>query len=401
MALISGDTTRRNVPGNAFRRAKARLIKKGKAALNAVSPASTKPGAGSVEAGTKEGSTSAMAVTGESKDDGDTFEELPLHRLRLVPALSRVSEEGPMSRTSKSSVGGFSCGSERDLESGSGGARVSSRPARIGETDETKDDTDDGVDVNRPWSVRRTSDQKKDAAASGSSSLTGSATGASGGVRLARSEARHESGKVTSIDTGKGADKTSATSRGRPDTGTIDVDSGDGRRGSSTERAPSRGVGATRSSIRLNDSVRQARLESSSSSTKKKKGTIEVDSDSSTGGAAPMHGSTRPFPRSETDLEMGRADHSSNDEQGTDSRGEQDGIKGDTSRRRRKIKTPGNPAGSTTVLPPVHVGRVRRRAAKVKSAARGTKTKAPSASPLEIVSAIGGLSWGGNGMLVS
>ncbi|CAN0504550.1 unnamed protein product, partial [Ectocarpus sp. 12 AP-2014] len=31
-ALISGDNTRRNIPGNAFRRAKARLMKKGAAA---------------------------------------------------------------------------------------------------------------------------------------------------------------------------------------------------------------------------------------------------------------------------------------------------------------------------------------------------------------------------------
>ena len=108
-ALISGDTTRRNVPGNAFRRAKARLLKKGKKA-------------GLVSRG----------LDG-SGQDGDKYDEdnlggTPFHRLELPRALSRVTEEDCMSRDSSfmHNISGFS---DRDLEAGGSGGRDSFRNA--------------------------------------------------------------------------------------------------------------------------------------------------------------------------------------------------------------------------------------------------------------------------------
>ncbi|CAM9722940.1 unnamed protein product, partial [Ectocarpus sp. 13 AM-2016] len=136
-ALISGDNTRRNIPGNAFRRAKARLMKKGAAA-------------GLVPRGERE----VDSDVGDAKIDDDDALPTNLPRLWSVSELSRVSEEDSShTRGSKStrSLGVFASAGSRDLETGGGGGGGGGdlgRENTIGEVERA------GVDV--PWSASHT-----------------------------------------------------------------------------------------------------------------------------------------------------------------------------------------------------------------------------------------------------
>ncbi|CBN77794.1 hypothetical protein Esi_0069_0064 [Ectocarpus siliculosus] len=111
-ALMSGDITRRNIPGNTFRRAIARLMSKGAAA-------------GLVSRGERE----VDSDTGDAEhvdDAGRAAAALPtnLPRLQSVGELSRVSEEdSTRTRWSKSPCrrGLFASGVSRDLETVGGG----------------------------------------------------------------------------------------------------------------------------------------------------------------------------------------------------------------------------------------------------------------------------------------
>ncbi|CAM9348040.1 unnamed protein product [Ectocarpus fasciculatus] len=110
-ALISGDITRRNIPGNAFRRAKARLMKKGAAA-------------GLVSRGEREVDSDTWDAKHDDDDGHDAALPSNLPRLWSVSELSRVSEEDSThTRGSKSirSLGVFASGGSRDLETGGGG----------------------------------------------------------------------------------------------------------------------------------------------------------------------------------------------------------------------------------------------------------------------------------------
>eukprot|EP00903_Cladosiphon_okamuranus_P012613 g11801.t1 len=109
-ALISGDLTRRNVPGNAFRRAKAKLMKKGAG----VGLVSTRVRVQPDGEGTDQDEESAGQALARKMPAG-------LNRLQLGRELSRVSEEDSnftrASRSSRSMRGG------RDLERGGSGGR--------------------------------------------------------------------------------------------------------------------------------------------------------------------------------------------------------------------------------------------------------------------------------------
>lgn len=105
-ALISGDMTRRNVPGNAFRRAKAKLMKKG------------------AEAGLV---STRVQPQGEGVDQESAEQALErdmpsgLDRLELGRELSRVSEED--SNFTRASRSNRSMGGGRDLERGGSSGR--------------------------------------------------------------------------------------------------------------------------------------------------------------------------------------------------------------------------------------------------------------------------------------
>lgn len=105
-ALISGDMTRRNIPGNAFRRAKARLMKKGTEA-------------GVVSTGVQRGRGALIRESAEQV----LMREMPagLDRLELGRELSRVSEED--SNFTRASRSNRSFGGGRDLDSGGSGGR--------------------------------------------------------------------------------------------------------------------------------------------------------------------------------------------------------------------------------------------------------------------------------------
>lgn len=105
-ALISGDMTRRNIPGNAFRRAKAKLMKKGEAA-------------GLVSTGVQPGREDVDRERGEQ----GLMREMPagLDRLELGRELSRVSEED--SNFTRASRSNRSTGGGRGLEKDGSGDR--------------------------------------------------------------------------------------------------------------------------------------------------------------------------------------------------------------------------------------------------------------------------------------
>ncbi|CAM9174754.1 unnamed protein product, partial [Laminaria digitata] len=301
-ALISGDTTRRNVPGNAFRRAKARLLKKGKKA-------------GLVSRG----------LDG-SGQDGDKFDEdnlggTPFHRLELPRALSRVAEEDCMSRDSSfmRNISGFS---GRDLETGASGGRDSFRNAlglrdslesgsgnmswssRRGGGGSRKKGSAQDIDIalgpprtsrggerraerggssprhgqgatgdaGRRWEGAR---EPSDVTARGSIDRVTSVRGDGEGHRdgggnggdgqrkasartIAQTEAMKHLGCDSSDGSGRALERArageSGTGPGRNGDGDVDAGLGEQNRG------PSRGGGATRSSIRLADTLNQANL---------------------------------------------------------------------------------------------------------------------------------------------
>ena len=303
-ALISGDTTRRNVPGNAFRRAKARLLKKGKKA-------------GLVSRG----------LDG-SGQDGDKYDEdnlggTPFHRLELPRALSRVTEEDCMSRDSSfmHNISGFS---DRDLEAGGSGGRDSFRNALA-----LRDSLESGSgNSGMSWSSRRGgggggggSGRKKGSAKGvelGSRTSSGGERGAErgdsspcrsrGGTGGAgrRSEGAKEPSGATARGTDRstsvrgngeghrdggssggdgqkkassravahtegmkhlGCDSSDGSSRPPEDTTAGENGTGPGSNGDDTgsslggpKRGPSRGGGGTRSSIRLADTLSEAKL---------------------------------------------------------------------------------------------------------------------------------------------
>lgn len=118
-ALISGDMTRRNIPGNTFRRAKARLMKKG-AEAGLVPTAGMHPG-GRRDSLDREGGGAEQQQAALARDMPEG-----LDRLELGRELSRVSEEdsnftrASRERSSRSTGGGGG----RDLDrGGSGGSR--------------------------------------------------------------------------------------------------------------------------------------------------------------------------------------------------------------------------------------------------------------------------------------
>lgn len=90
-ALISGDITRRNIPGNAFRRAKARLMKKG-AEAGLISRSSAVQWEGRVVGSGQDSKQQDEAERALSLDE-DMPADGALPRLRLMSELSRVSEE--------------------------------------------------------------------------------------------------------------------------------------------------------------------------------------------------------------------------------------------------------------------------------------------------------------------
>lgn len=127
--ILSGDKTRRNVPGIAFRRAKARLIKKGgKAGLankGAGYRGDTDGGTGDQASGraTSSGAEASSELKQEDKDKvGDELiRGAQLYRHKIARALSRVSEEDSMSLGS-SFVNSSRTFGGRDLESGGDGS---------------------------------------------------------------------------------------------------------------------------------------------------------------------------------------------------------------------------------------------------------------------------------------
>ncbi|CAB1109757.1 unnamed protein product [Ectocarpus sp. CCAP 1310/34] len=136
-ALISGDNTRRNVPGNAFRHAKARLMKKGAAA-------------GLVPLGERE----VDSDTGDAKDDDDDALPANLPRLWSVSELSCVSEEDSShTRGSQStlSLGLFVSAGSRDLETGGGGGG-----GDLGRENTISEEERAGVGGDVPWSASDT-----------------------------------------------------------------------------------------------------------------------------------------------------------------------------------------------------------------------------------------------------
>lgn len=162
--ILSGDKTRRNVPGNAFRRAKARLVKKGMKA-GSVGGGTGATGDTDIEGGGARDQNSGRETSSgarrgsESKNEGeDNFDDevITSARLRchkLARALSRVTEEDCMSHGS-SFVNSTRTFGGRDLESGGGGNSFRSpmtlyegseegKPARV---------SGDGGKKNVPWS---------------------------------------------------------------------------------------------------------------------------------------------------------------------------------------------------------------------------------------------------------
>ena len=164
--MISGDITRRNVPGNAFRRAKARLIKKGIEAglVNRGADATGDTDADGGEAGDQalgKATSSGAGGSGElnQDDEGKTGDGLirgaHLRNHRLTRALSRVTEEDNMSigssfMNSTRTFGG------RDLESGDGGSSFRSTVLHEGAEENTSTGTGgDGGTKDAPWSPLR------------------------------------------------------------------------------------------------------------------------------------------------------------------------------------------------------------------------------------------------------
>ena len=133
-ALVSGDTTRRNIPGNSFRRAKARLLQKDReAGLDSRGAGGTKD-TGDGRSRTRD-QTSQRAISSgsegcgvlkeedESKlndDDDEVIRGVEMRRLKFGRSLSRVTEEDCMGRESSFVSSNIGIGG-RNVETSSGG----------------------------------------------------------------------------------------------------------------------------------------------------------------------------------------------------------------------------------------------------------------------------------------
>lgn len=165
--ILSGDKTRRNLPGNAFRRAKARLIKQGvKAGLvNRGAGARRDTGAGGGRAG-DQASGRATSIGAERSDEfkhededapGDErVREAHLRRHNLARVLSRVSEEDSVSLGSSFVNSGRTIAG-RDLESGGDGSSFRSPIVTCKGADEKapKGVCGSGGKKDMPWSPIR------------------------------------------------------------------------------------------------------------------------------------------------------------------------------------------------------------------------------------------------------
>lgn len=160
--MISGDITRRNVPGNAFRRAKARLIKKGIEAglVSRGADATRDPDADGGEAGDQESGKATPSEAGGSselkQDDEDKIGDglirgAHLRNHRLTRALSRVTEEDNMSIGSSFVTSARTFGG-KDLESGDVSSLRSSTILHEGAEEETSTGTGGDGDTKDAWS---------------------------------------------------------------------------------------------------------------------------------------------------------------------------------------------------------------------------------------------------------
>ena len=297
IALISGDTTRRNVPGNAFRRAKARLLKKGR------------------EAGLISRDSGQQKDVENDKDD--TSGRKPFKDLGLSRALSRVTEEDCMSRDSSFVIRNMNGFDSRDLETGGSGGRDNFRNGMV-----APEGVQGALEViggsgndDMPWSSRHGDRNRGNAGdiERGPKASTGrraersrsprgqratGGSGRSGGAREPSATARstdpwtsvrrneqglgnggasgrsgqtkgssgiisyEEACKRLNEDSSDGSGRLPECARAGPNEtgpdrngdGALDISLGGHRRG------PSRGGGGTRSSIRLADTLNEAKL---------------------------------------------------------------------------------------------------------------------------------------------
>ena len=166
-ALISGDITRRNVPGNAFRRAKVRLIKKSRKAGLVSRGAGGTGDTDADKGGTREQTLRREASSGAGKNnefkqaDGDNSNDevvrgVSLHRHKFERALSRVTEEECMSRESSLArdVGGF-WGRKVETGGGSGDIFPSPNIPLTGTQELNFAIGDGGKSSGVPWSANR------------------------------------------------------------------------------------------------------------------------------------------------------------------------------------------------------------------------------------------------------
>lgn len=197
--ILSGDTTRRNVPGNAFRRAKARLEQEGTKAdrLNKRTRATGATNAGDTVGGTgnQASSRTTSAGTGGSsgskqQDEGKLGDELTsgahLNRHKPGSGLSIVPEEGAISPAS-SFVNSTRTFGGRDLESGGGSGNFVS-PMVL--SDSADEETPTRVDVHCDskdmlWSPILPGKNEESADDNGSNSDISSRRGLSTAARVA------------------------------------------------------------------------------------------------------------------------------------------------------------------------------------------------------------------------
>ncbi|CBN76583.1 delta-9 desaturase [Ectocarpus siliculosus] len=282
-ALISGDHTRRNIPGNTFRRAKARLMKKGAAA-------------GLVPRGERE----VDSDTGDAKNDDDDALPANLPRLWSVSELSRVSEEDSShtgGSKSTRSLGVFDSTGSRDLETGGGGGGGGGDLGlenTIGEAER--------ADVDVPWSASDTAADTKSKAGkhrqhgngggggggSGGSAISSSgaaknprSTSFAGGAHIWSEEEAGQGQKSRSDNDGVPRGTLIAGRRGSGGGRLVDTEWGSTRRKSAARKSTSGPRGSSgdglggdsaRSGIRVADSIQAAGLDRGRWSKKKARG---------------------------------------------------------------------------------------------------------------------------------
>lgn len=250
-ALISGDTTRRNVPGSAFRRAKERIIKKrrkaGLVSRGAGGTGDTDADKGGTREQTLETATSSGAGgSNEFKQaDGDNFNDkvvrgASLHRHTFERALSRVPEEECMSRENSLArdIGGFW---SRDEETGGGsGDFPGPNVFRKGMQAMKFGNGDDGHSIGVPWSANcgeraegsaRDSDQHSKLSSGGTQERDCSRLGDEGVRSADRREGAREPSVATSSangSTGMGREERGCVNSGGADSCAILRRSNDG-----------------------------------------------------------------------------------------------------------------------------------------------------------------------------